>query len=275
MQDRDTRREQMVRMFESMYGTLPELWTRAPGRVDLMGSHTDYNLGYVMTMTIDRDTWVAAAPRVDRQVSIYSMNLQSGNTFSLDRLEHDAAVPWTNYVRGMAKSLQEAGHALQGFNAVLHSAVPFGSGLSSSAAIEMAVGAMFAAISGFTIDPVQMALLGQKAENQFVGVNCGILDQYSSALGKADSSVLLDCRDLTHRISPIAEGLQVMICDTRAERNLSGTEYDERRAQCEEGVRLLQAFYPDITALRDVSLLQLQAHEDVLPGVVARRCRSL
>jgi galactokinase len=275
MQDRDTRREQMVRMFESMYGTLPELWTRAPGRVDLMGSHTDYNLGYVMTMTIDRDTWVAAAPRVDRQVSIYSMNLQSGNTFSLDRLEHDAAVPWTNYVRGMAKSLQEAGHALQGFNAVLHSAVPFGSGLSSSAAIEMAVGAMFAAISGFTIDPVQMALLGQKAENQFVGVNCGILDQYSSALGKADSSVLLDCRDLTHRISPIAEGLQVMICDTRAERNLSGTEYDERRAQCEEGVRLLQAFYPDITALRDVSLLQLQAHEDVLPGVVARRCRFI
>ena len=120
--------------------------------------------------------------------------------------------------------------------------------------MEMACGVMFQLVSGFRIDPVQLALIGQQAENKFVGVNSGILDQYSSAMGQAGCTLLLDCKHLTSRNVPIAEGLQVVICDTRAKRTLAGTEYGERRAQCEEGVRLLQQWYPDITALRDVTL---------------------
>lgn len=261
--------------YRRRFGTAPKLWSRAPGRVDLMGSHTDYNLGYVMTMTIDRDTWLAARRRADRNVRLYSLNTGSGSEFDLDHIEPDPEVRWTDYVRGVAKFLQEAGHVLVGMDCLVHSTVPFSSGVSSSAALEMAVAVMFQLASDFQIDPVQMALIGQQAENKFVGVNSGILDQYSSALGGAGCTLLLDCRNLTSRVVPIARDLQVVICDTRAKRTLAGTEYGERRAQCEEGVRLLRNWYPDISALRDVSLTQFQAHAADLPEVVARRCRFI
>jgi galactokinase len=275
MSEFSARQDSVTRRFVELFGAAPEVWARAPGRVDLMGSHTDYNLGYVMTMTLNRDTWIAARPRTDDQVTIYSMNLPGGASFSLEAVEHDPVTPWTDYVRGVALALQGAGHRLRGFDGLVHSTLPFSSGLSSSAAIEMAAAVVFRAVSGFEIDPVQMALRGQWAENRFVGVNSGILDQYSSALGQAGCSLLLDCRALTHRTVPIDPSLQVMICDTRAERHLTGTEYDERRAQCEEGVRILRQFDPRIEALRDVSLEQLEVHRDALPDVVTRRCRFL
>ena len=268
------RKSFIAEKFAERFGATPELWSRAPGRVDLMGSHTDYNLGYVMTMTIDRDTWVAARPRTDRKVAIDSLNVEGGGEFDLDRIEHDAVAPWTNYVRGVARFLREQ-HLLGGMDALVHSTVPFSSGVSSSAALEMSVGVMFQLLGGFQIDPVRLALIGQQAENKFVGVNSGILDQYSSAMGQAGCTLLLDCKHLTSRTVPIAEGLQVVICDTRAKRTLAGTEYGERRAQCEEGVRLLQHWYPDISALRDVTLAQFNAHEKDLPGVVAKRCRFI
>jgi galactokinase len=273
--DISARQTMVTRRFEELFGAPPEIWVRAPGRVDLMGSHTDYNLGFVMTMTLDRDTWIAASARADHQVAIYSMNLPGSAVFNLQAIEHDRTARWTDYVRGVAVALQQAGHTLRGFDGLVHSTVPFGSGLSSSAAIEMAAAVVFRTVGGFELDPVQMALLGQWAENHFVGVNSGILDQYSSALGQAGCALLLDCRALTHETVPIDPSLQVMICDTRAERNLTGTEYDERRAQCEEGVRILQQFYPQVRALRDVSLDQLEAHHDALPDVVARRCRFI
>jgi galactokinase len=226
-------------------------------------------------MTIDRDTWIAARPRADRRVAIYSLNVAGGSEFDLDRIEYDSVTPWTNYVRGVAKFLQAAGHSLAGFDGLVHSTVPFSSGVSSSAAIEMAAGVMFQLVSGFRIDPVQLALIGQQAENRFVGVNSGILDQYSSAMGEAGCTLLLDCKHLTSRNTPIAQGLQVVICDTRAKRTLAGTEYGERRAQCEQGMRLLQQWYPDLAALRDVTSAQFNAHEKDLPNVVARRCRFI
>jgi galactokinase len=231
--DKSKRKETLINEFYEAYGTQPSLWSRAPGRVDLMGSHTDYNMGYVMTMTTDRDTWIAARPRSDRQVRLRSLNISGETLFSLDNLERDDVVPWSNYVRGMAQVLQEAGYELQGFDGLIHSTVPFGSGLSSSAAIEMATAVMFRQLGGFALDPVEMALLGQKAENNFVGVNTGILDQYSSAMGRDGSALLLDCRELTSEDVTIAAGLRVVICDTRAERNLVGSEYDDRRAECE------------------------------------------
>lgn len=283
------RKEAVTRKFIELYGQPPTLWGRAPGRVDLMGSHTDYNMGFVMTMTIDRDTWVAAAPRDDGYVAVHSLNAEGGGTFALENPEHDSAWPWTNYIRGMAWALAAENHPLaaedhplgaaglplRGWNGLVHSTVPFGSGLSSSAAMEMAASVIFQQAGGFSLDPVRMALLGQKAENQFVGVNCGILDQYSSALGQAGCALLLDCRYLTSRAVPLAPGIQVVICDTRAERNLAGTEYGERRAQCEEGVRILQRDLSHVRALRDISPEEFARWAQALPPLVARRCRFI
>lgn len=271
----EPRKEYLTQQFTQAYHRAPEVWARAPGRVDLMGSHTDYNLGYVMTMTIDRDTWIAAAPRSDMQVHLHSLNLKGSAQFDLNDRSFDHEAPWSNYIRGMAAVLHDAGYPLHGWDGMIHSTIPFASGLSSSAAIEMAVGVVFQAVGGFTLDGVTLARLGQKAENQFVGVNCGILDQYSSAMGRAESSLLLDCRSLASQIMPISSEVTVVICDTRAKRSLAGTEYGERRAQCEEGVRILQTFIPSITALRDVTPAIFAAHEHVLPALVARRCRFI
>ena len=273
--DIEERKATIAEKFNEFFGTQPEIWSRAPGRVDLMGSHTDYNMGYVMTMTVDRDTWIAARPRTDRIVRIRSLNVTGESRFSLDDIKHDQRVSWSNYVRGMAKVMQDAGHDLQGFDGLVDSTVPFGSGLSSSAAIEMATAVTFQQLSGFQLDPLTMALFGQKAENEFVGVSTGILDQYSSALGKEGCALELDCRNLTHKNSLIAPGLAVVICDTRAERNLAGSEYDDRRNQCEAGVRILQRHYPEIKALRDVTIEQFTAHETEMPEVVAKRCRFI
>ena len=240
------------------------------GRVDLMGSHTDYNFGYVLTLPIDRDTWVAARPREDRVVRLYSLNLAEAGSFELDSISRAPGAAWGNYVRGVANVLQAEGFALKGFDAVVHSTVPLSSGLSSSAALECATATVFEAVSGFTLEPVNKARLCQRAENQFVGVNCGILDQYTSCCGRAGCALLLDCRDVSSQAAPLAEGIRVVICDTKFKRELAGSEYGQRRAQCEEGARRL-----GLRALREISLERYEAREQELPTAVARRCRFI
>jgi galactokinase len=273
--NKQQRQEWMAGEFAARFGTAPTLWTRAPGRVDLMGSHTDYNDGYILTMTIDRDTWLSARPRSDGKACVYSLDAEGGGEFALSSITRDEATPWVNYVRGVAQALQEAGYALVGFDGLLHTTVPVASGLSSSAALEMAVGRMFEAVGGLQIDPVTLALLGQRAENHFVGVNCGILDQYTSAMGREGCALLLDARSVTSEDVPIAEGIHVVICDTRAHRSLASSQYGVRRAQCEEGALIMGALDPQIKALRDVSVAQFNAHAADLDPVVARRCRFI
>jgi galactokinase len=263
------RHGELARQFNQRYGGEPSAWTRAPGRVDLMGSHTDYNLGYVLTLPISRDTWVAARPRDDRRVRACSLNVQSECGFELDGT-YSHSGDWGDYLRGVAKVLLAEGFALRGFDAVVHSTVPLSSGLSSSAALECAIAVVFQRLAGWTWDPVRMAKLCQRAENSFVGVNCGILDQYTSCAGVADCALLLDCRDLSSRPVHLDKSIEVVICDTRSKRELTGSEYGERRAQCEEGARLL-----GVGNLREVSAERLEHDGSTLPDEVGKRCRFI
>ncbi len=264
------RRRAVREVFRQQWSADPVLWARAPGRVDLMGSHTDYNLGFVLTLPISRDTWIAAVPRADRQVRIHSASLKATSCFSLDDVQRDVSQPWSNYVRGVASVLEDEGLALNGFDGVIDSTVPIGSGLSSSAALECATAVLFQAMGDWRLDPQRIALLCQKAENQFVGVNCGILDQFTSCLGESGCSLLLDCRDLSTRPVRMAAGISVVICDTRSPRQLSGSEYGTRRAQCEEAARLL-----GVAALRDATLEQIESYPGGLPAEAQKRARFI
>ena len=270
-----SRRERIADAFTAHFGAKPWVWVRAPGRVDLMGSHTDYNLGYVLTMAIDRDTWIAARPRPDHIGRIRSLTVAGESSFSLDAITRDKQLPWANYVRGVATVLKSEGYPLTGFDGLIQSTIPIGSGLSSSAALECATGVLFQSLSNWHIGPVEMAKLCQRAENEFVGMNCGLLDQYSSMMGQEGSAIRLDCRNLTSDPINVPDDLRVVICDTRANRELTGSEYGDRRAQCEEGTHLLSQVFTGVTALRDVSLEQFEALEANLPETVARRCRFI
>ncbi len=264
------RRGQVAEVFRHRFHDRPTLWCRAPGRVDLMGSHTDYNLGYVLTLPIGCDTWIAARPRTDRSVRLYTMNLGAESGFSLDRIAPDSQQRWNNYVRGVAQVLQADGFKLTGFDGVIHSTVPLSSGLSSSAALECVTATVFEALGGWKLDSVRKAVLCQRAENQFVGVNCGVLDQYTSCAGQEGCALLLDCRDLSSRPVKLAPGIGVVICDMRSKRELAGSEYGRRRADCKEGARRL-----GVKALREISPAEFYRRAGELPSGVAKRCQFI
>ena len=261
--------------FAEIFGGEPAAVVRAPGRVNLIGEHTDYNDGYVLPVAIDRSVLVAAAPRDDRQVVIYALDFGESVAFSLDDIEYDQVNPWSNYQRGVAYFLEERGIELPGLNAVVGGDVPIGSGLSSSAAVEVSMAYTWQVLAGFNLSRVELALLCQRAENEFVGINCGIMDQFISALGQRDHALLIDCRSLRHQPVPLPPEAAVVVADTMKRRGLVDSEYNTRRQECGEGVRILQRYLPQVQALRDVSTDQFVEYKEQLPEKVRRRCRHI
>ena len=269
------RSSKIEEIFAQKFGSNPMHWFRAPGRVDLMGSHTDYNQGCVLTCTINRDTWIAAAPRDDDRVELVSTNMNSRASFRLGVEAERPNEKWAVYIQAVAIILESQGYQLKGFNGVIDGNLPLGSGLSSSASLEVATAVLFSNLSGFDISPLDMAKTCQKAENEIVGVNCGILDQYSSVMGARHMALLLDCRNLTHVKADFPRDTGLVICNTCAPRELSGSEYGERRANCEEGVSIIQKRFPEVQALRDVSLEQFEPCKAGMPETAAKRCQFI
>ncbi len=268
--------QQTISAFSRHFDGSPEVTVRAPGRVNLIGEHTDYNEGFVFPAAIDRWVVVASRPRADDLAVVYSVAYEEEDRFSTS--EEPARVgTWADYVRGMVREFQLLGQGIRGFDAALAGDVPVAAGLSSSAAVEMAVGQTLLELSGFSMSGADLALLGQRAEDRFVGVNCGIMDQFISANGRKRHALFLDCRDLSFEPVALAgDKTRIVICNSGVKRGLTSSAYNQRRSACEAGVRdLARAMESDVRALRDISEEELQAHSGLLPPEVYRRCRHV
>lgn len=260
-------------VFESSFGVPPTLLVQAPGRVNLIGEHTDYNDGFVLPCAINHGTVIAAAPRDDGLVRVVAADY--GNTVDQFRLDAPivphATELWPNYVRGVVKYLQEHGLAVRGADLALAGDVPQGAGLSSSASLEVAVAQAFKSLQGWTdLQPTDMALIAQRAENRFVGCNCGIMDQLISARGQAGHALLIDCRSLDARAVPMPQGVAVMIVNSRVQRGLVESAYNTRRQQCEAA-----AAHFGVPALRDATPASLNTHSAGIDPTVLRRARHI
>ncbi len=260
-------RQAMQQAFENYFHAKPVFIVRAPGRVNLIGEHTDYNDGFVLPMAIDHAVWIALRPRDDSVVRIHSLDASASLStdlkpvadFKLDSLLKGEG--WVEYLKGVAHELQVAGYKLKGWEGLMAGDVPIGAGLSSSAAVELATARAFGCASGFEWDPVKMAKIGQRAENHWVGVNCGIMDQMASAASRAGHALFLDCRSLDIQHIPMPADVAVVVMDTSTRRGLVDSAYNERRSQCEEAAR-----YFGVKALRDVSVDKFEERSERRPA---------
>ncbi len=264
----------LTRRFEELFTKSPRIY-EAPGRVNLIGEHTDYNEGFVMPAAIGLYCRVAIAKRSDRVLLLHSNNIAQSISVNLDEPGIVRRGQWTDYVVGTALALEKIGYRVSGGDILIEGEVPFGSGLSSSAAIEVATGYALLELVDQSVDLLQLALACQQAENEFIGARCGIMDQYISAHGIAGHALMLDCRSLQSTPLPLPQDVSLVVCNTGVKHSIAGGEYNQRRAQCEEGVQRLATVLPGIRALRDVSAAQLEKHNDVLTEVIYRRCRHV
>jgi galactokinase len=257
--------------FRRIYGAAPGLVVRAPGRVNLIGEHTDYNDGFVLPAAIDRFVAFAGRRRADRVVRVHSTDFQDSTEFSLDAIEKDPAHRWSNYLRGVSKFLEADGHRLPGAEIVFGGNVPRESGLSSSAAVEVGTTVFWQRMAGLKLDPVCVAKLARRAENEFVGVPCGIMDQFIVSQGRTDHLLLLDCRSLEHRLVRFDDPtVTVLITNCGVAHELGKGEYAKRRAQCERAAAIL-----GVKSLRDATFDQLRAHAAKLDDGELRRARHV
>lgn len=272
-------RERVVTAFRERFGRGPEVVVRAPGRVNLLGAHSDYNEGLVLPAAVDRAAWVAAAGNGSGVVRVWAMDFAQEGAFELGEVggrRGEAVEPsWLRYPMGMAWAVQEAGMGLVGMDVVLVSDVPVGAGMSSSAAVEMAFLLAWEAIGGFGLPNLTRALLGQRAENGYLNVGSGMMDQFACVAGRANALVLLDCRTLGHEWVGLPGETAVLLLDSGVRRQLVVVDYNSRPAQCREAVALLQPYLPGIRSLRDVAMVDFEHCSHHLPLVLRRRVRHV
>jgi galactokinase len=263
----------MLETFHQHYGATAGVRVfRAPGRVNLIGEHTDYNLGFVLPVALDLATTIATAPSGDGMLRIYSEQRGELRQWKAEEVaELKPAKDWSDYPIGVAQELIRAGFPIRAANLLVRSTVPEGSGLSSSAALE--VSSALAFLQGRTLNPLELALLCQRAERGFVGMPCGIMDQYISVFGRRNSAVEIDCRSLDHRLVPLPAGIAFVAVNTMVKHALASSAYRDRVAECAAAVATIRDLFPSVASLRDVSPEQLAAVQ--LPEVVARRARHV
>jgi galactokinase len=267
---------EMRALFSNIYpgGGADILVRSAPGRVNLIGEHTDYNDGYVLPIPLRSRVYAAGSPNGSETINIYAADYKQRSSYNLGEIQYDQELPWTNYPRGVTKTLMDHGNDISGCDILLKGDVPQGAGLSSSAAVEIATARLLIDLNGLRIDPIELAYIGKKAENTFVGVQCGVMDQFVASLGREDNALFIDCRTNDHENVPLNPDHAVVIVNTMVKRELATSAYNERRRECEEGVRLLERSIPGIKALRDISTNHL-GHIDELPEPIRSRCRHV
>ncbi|HEY2867822.1 MAG TPA: galactokinase [Pyrinomonadaceae bacterium] len=267
--------DRLIEEFRNRFGAPPRLF-RAPGRVNLIGEHTDYNDGFVMPFAIDRDTVVAGRRRDDRKIAAVAADLNENATVDLDATPQKKRKSWVDYVEGTARCVEEKFGKISGADILISSDVPIGSGLSSSAALETSIGFALLRLSGIEIDREQLAFAAQRAEHEYAGIRSGIMDQFASSFCTRGNAMLLDCRSLERDQIPFeTPEVATVVCDTNVKHSLASSEYNKRREECEEGVRILSRHIPAIKALRDLTIDQLEQFKSDMPEIVYRRCRHV
>ncbi|MFQ6617616.1 MAG: galactokinase [Fidelibacterota bacterium] len=275
---------ELKREFVKIFGDGREMVVvQAPGRVNLLGGHTDYNDGFVFPAAIEQRVIMLSSRRSDSIIRLYSLNFKNMCGFDLSRLEYDNVITWSNYERGVIKILSEKGYETGGADVLIWSNVPIGAGLSSSAAIEIASVLTFVKLFNLEITELEIIKIAQRAEVEFVGMRCGIMDQFVSLLARKDHGLFLDCRTLEYENVPInvssgtagVNGVSIVICNTNKKRELTESEYNLRRAQCTEAVNILKGFFPGIRSLRDVTEEQFTGVKDNLPLVLRKRAEHV
>jgi len=277
MGNRSDMKSIIKKCFQDIFGEPLQLLVSAPGRVNLIGGHTDYNEGFVFPLAIYRRIYVASSPRADKDIHAYSLNYQKKVAFPVTELIVDSRNRWVNYVKGVLAAFSKSGcETGTGANLVIGGDVPLESGLSSSAALEMSVAFSFNHMFEFGIEIDKLVTIAREAENDFVGVPCGIMDQFTSGLAKKDCAIFLDCRSLEYEHIPInSSSNTIVICNTNKPRGVADSAYHERWAECESGVKILKGFLPGIQSLRDVTITEFMAHREHLPHPVSSRCEHI
>ena len=263
--------DRSIQAYQEHFGTAPALAAMAPGRVELMGNHTDYNGGYVLPAALDKATAVVGAPSTEGKIRLYALDLDASAEFDAANIVKDPANSWADYVLGVVDQLRKAGVDVGGFSAAIHSDVPTGAGLSSSAALEVSTAYFLRQMFPYNLEMMDIARLCQRAENQYVGVNSGILDQFSSIFGKQDSLLFLDCMTLEHDTVKMGrDDIAVVICDSKVKHALTGGDYNTRRAEC-----MAAAAHFGKSLLREVDWNEFEAREAELPEEQRKRARHI
>jgi galactokinase len=262
-------------LFRQTYTTSPEMMVRSPGRINLIGEHLDYNNGWVLPASINKAIFLAGGTRSDGMIEVYAADLEKKDRFSINKPQQKGSEPWTNYFRGIAEELYLSGHRIKGCNVVVMGDIPLGAGLSSSAAVECGFALLLKEMNGLNISRRDIALMGQRSENNFVGMNCGIMDQFACVFGQAEQVIRLDCRTLEYEYFPFHfPEIDIVLLDTGVKHSFGSgeSEYNKRRRDCEAGVEILRQWFPDIQSLRDVSATDFEKHRSSLRGNILNRC---